>query len=187
MAKQYKTVAEMVQAMDLPAAQKKRQIEYLHARRLSRMLAVMRAQKEMSQTQASRKLGWSQGRVSKLEKKEDRAVSVGDLLDYSEMLGMQLSISFQPSKMKIVDQIKTHASEMQALMQRLVRLCKGDDKAMTDGVERFHDECLVNLMGMITGSKKSLKAITVKKEFTVVGPPVKESSTESKGKELLPA
>lgn len=186
MAKRYKNVAEMVQGMDLPADQKKRQIEYLHARRLSRMLAVLRAQKEMSQKQAAIKLGWSQGRISKLEAKEDRKIAVGDLLDYANMLGLQMAISFQPEKVKIVDQVKAHAFEMQKLLQQLVKLCKGDDE-MAKGVENFHDQCLVNLIGMVSGSKQSLRAATFKKEFTVTGPPSTEPLADGKSKTPVPA
>ena len=185
MAKRYKNVAEMLQAMDLPADQKKRQIEYLHARRLSRMLTVMRVQKGLSQTQAAEKLDWSQGRVSKLEKKADCDISVGDLLDYANALGMQMSISFLPEKMKIVDQVKFHAGEMYKLLQQLVKLCK-DDEAMAKGVDQFHDQCLVNLIGMVGSSKLSLRP-AAKKEFTVIGPPTAEPKAEGKSKDPVPA
>ena len=96
MAKRYKNVAEMVQGMDLPPDQKKRQMEYLHARQLSRTLTVMRAQTGLSQVQVAEKLGWSQGRVSKLESKTDRDISVGDLLDYLKALDMQMTMTFLP-------------------------------------------------------------------------------------------
>jgi transcriptional regulator with XRE-family HTH domain len=185
MAKQYKSVAEMVQGMNLPAAQKKSQIEYLHARRLSRMLTVLRVQKEWTQTQAAKKLGWTQGRVSKLEKKEDRKVAVGDLLDYAEELDMQIAITFLPKKTKIVDQVKYHAGEMYKLLQRLVKLSK-DDEVMAKGVSQFHDECLVNVVGMVESSRQSVKAVS-KKEFTVIGPPAKELKIKGKHKECVSA
>lgn len=185
MAKRYKNVAAMVQGMDLPDDQKKRQTEYLHARRLSRMLTVMRAQKGLSQTQAADKLGWSQGRVSKLEKKADRDISVGDLLDYVKVLDMQMSMSFLPENAKIVDQVKFHAGEMYKLLQQLVKLCK-DDEAMAKGVDQFHDQCLVNLIGMVGSSKLSLRP-AAKKEFMVIGPPVAEPKAEGKNKLTVPA
>lgn len=181
MAKRYKNVAEMVQGMDLPPDQKQRQMEYLHARRLSRMLTVMRAQLGLSQVQVAEKLGWSQGRVSKLESKPDRDVSVGALLDYAGALDMQMTMTFLPEKTKIVDQVKFHAFEMQKLLQRLVKLCKGDED-MVKGVENFHDQCLVNLIGMVSGSKQCLRATTVKKDFTVVGPPTTDPKAEGKNK-----
>lgn len=98
MTKRYQTVAEMVQAMDLPEAQKKRQLEYLEERQLSRALTVMRAQRRMTQKDAAEKLSWSQGRVSKLEMKADHDISIGDLADYAEAMGMQVAITFSPDK-----------------------------------------------------------------------------------------
>ena len=185
MAKRYKNVAEMVQGMDLPPDQKKRQMEYLHARQLSRTLTVMRAQTGLSQVQVAEKLGWSQGRVSKLESKTDRDISVGDLLDYLKALDMQMTMTFLPEKTKIVDQVKFHAFEMQKLLQHLVKLCKGDED-MVKGVENFHDQCLVNLIGMVSGSKPGLRATTVKKDFTVVGPPTTDPKVEGRKKTPVP-
>lgn len=185
MAKRYKNVAEMVQGMDLPADQKKRQVEYLHARRLSRTMTVMRAQIGMSQMQVAEKLDWSQGRVSKLEAKADRDISVGDLLDYAKALDMQMTMTFLPEKTKIVDQVKFHAGEMYKLLQQLVKLCK-DDEAMVKGVDQFHDQCLVNLIGMVGSSKLSLRP-AAKKEFTVIGPPTTEPLAQGKSKAMVPA
>lgn len=84
--------------MDLLEAQKKRQLEYLQDRRLSRALTVMRAQRKMTQEDAAEKLGWSQGRVSKLEMKADQDISIGDLADYVEAMGMQVSITLSSDK-----------------------------------------------------------------------------------------
>lgn len=94
--KRYGSVADVLNSMDIPEGQKERQVEYIKARQLSRLLSVMRSQKRMSQTQAAEKLGWSQGRVSKLETKEDRAVAVGDLLDYANALDLEMAIVFLP-------------------------------------------------------------------------------------------
>lgn len=168
MAKRYGSVAEVLHSMDIPETQKKRQIDYIKSRQLSRMLSVLRSQRKMSQTQAAEKLGWSQGRISKLETKEDRAVSVGDLLDYANVLNLEMSIVFLPRGMKMVDRIKIHALEMYKLLQRLVKLSKGDDK-MEQAVHHFHDECLHNLIHMVDGSQKSMRFKT-RKELTVIGP-----------------
>ncbi len=168
MAKRYGSVADVLHSMDIPEEQKKRQVQYIKARQLSRLLSVMRSQKKMSQVQAAEKIGWSQGRVSKLETKEDRAVSVGDLLDYANALDLEMSIVFLPRGMKIVDRIKIHALEMYRLLQRLVRLSKGDDE-MEQAVHHFHDECMNNLINMVDGSQKSMR-IMPRKELTVIGP-----------------
>jgi transcriptional regulator with XRE-family HTH domain len=168
MAKRYASVTDVLHSMDIPDEQKKRQADYIKARQLSRLLTVMRSQKKMSQIQAAEKLGWSQGRVSKLETKADRDVSVGDLLDYSNALDLEMSIVFLPRGMKIVDRIKIHALEMVKLLQRLVKLSKGDGE-MEQAVHRLHDECLNNLINLVGDSQKSM-CIKPRKELTVIGP-----------------
>ena len=182
MTKRYDNVADVLKSMDISAAQKTRQVDYIKARQLSRLLTVMRAQKKMSQKQAAEKLGWSQGRVSKLETKEDRQVSVGDLLDYSDALGMELSMVFLPKRMKIVDRVKLHAFEIVKLLQRLVVLSKGDS-AMEKSVEQFHDECLANLTDFVSNSQKSLRS-KASKELTVIGPPQVEQMLEEEAEHI---
>jgi transcriptional regulator with XRE-family HTH domain len=176
MTKRYENVTDVLKSMKLPEAQKKRQTAYIKSRQLSRLLTVMRAQKEMSQKQAAEKLAWSQGRVSKLESKDDRQISVGDLLDYSEALDMDMSLVFLPKKMRVVDRVKMHAFEMIELLQRLTRISKGN-AAMERGVHQFHDECMGNLMHMLDSSKKTLRAKS-SKELTVIGPPQVEEMIE---------
>lgn len=168
MAKRYGSVTDVLRSMDIPEEQKKRQTEYIQVRQLSRLLTVMRAQKKLSQMQVAEKLGWSQGRISKLETKEDRAVLVGDLLDYSNALDLEMSIVFLPRGMKIVDRVKIYAFEMVKLLQRLVKLSKGDGE-MEKAVHQFHDECLNHLIGMVGDSQKSMR-IRPRKELTVIGP-----------------
>lgn len=185
MAKRYGSVADVLHSMDIPEEQKKRQAQYLKARQLSRLLSVLRSQKKLSQMQAAEKLGWSQGRVSKLEAKEDRAVSVGDLLDYANALDLEMSIVFLPRGMKMVDRIKIHASEMYRLLQRLVKLSKGDH-GMERAVHHFHDECMNNLTKMVGGSQKSM-SITPRKELTVIGPSQIEQMIENEKASLAHA
>ncbi len=182
MSKRYGNVVDVLQSMDIPEDQKKRQAEYIKARQLSRLLTVMRSHKKMSQKQAAEKTGWSQGRVSKLETKEDRQIAVGDLLDYSNALGLEMSIVFLPQGMKIVDRVKLHAFEIIKLLQRLVKLSKGDG-AMGKAVHQFHDECLNNLIGMIDDSQKSIRT-RPEKELRVIGPAQIEQMIEDEEADL---
>ena len=183
MGKRYDNVADLLKSMDQPEAQKKRQTKYIKERQLSRLLTVIRAQKGLSQKKAAEKLNWSQGRVSKLETKEDRKISIGDLLEYSDALGMEMSLVFLPKRMKIVDRVKMHAFEMIKMLQRLVKLSKGDHR-MEKGVDQFHDECVNNLIRMIDDSQKTLGP-KAKRELTVIGPPQMEQMIEKEDAELM--
>ena len=112
MNKKYKNVSDLIKSMDLPEERKKEQIDYINARRLSRLLTVMRVKKGMNQKKAAEKCGCTQSRISKLEYKEDRKITIGELLDYSNALGLDLSVHFTPKKMKIVDRLSLiHISE----------------------------------------------------------------------------
>lgn len=168
MNKTYAGVSDLIKSMDLPKEQKQEQIDYINARRLSRLLTVMRSQKDMNQQQAAEKCGCTQSRISKLEYKEDRKITIGELLDYSDALGLDLSVQFTPKKMKIVDRVKMHAFQIEQQLQRLVRLSKGD-KEMEKAVSGFHNECLTNMLSIIGKSQKAIRPAK-EKELTVVGP-----------------
>lgn len=183
MGKRYGNVVDVLQSMDIPEDQKKRQADYIKARQLSRLLTVMRSQKQLSQTQAAEKLGWSQGRVSKLETKEDRQIAVGDLLDYSNALDLEMSIVFLPRGMRIVDRVKIYAFEMVKLLRYLVRISKGDGE-MERGVHQFHDECLANLTRLVGNSQRSIKPT---QDLTVIGPAQMKQIIDQENEELANA
>ena len=169
MNKKYQNVQDLLGSMDLPKEQKQEQIDYINARRLSRLLTVMRTQQGMNQQQAAEKCGCGQSKISKLEYKEDRKITIGELLDYADALGMEVSVQFIPKKMKIVDRIKMHAFQIESLLQRLVKLSKGDKK-MEKAADSFHNECLVNLLSIVGKSQQSIRPKN-EKNLTVVGPP----------------
>lgn len=174
--KKHNSIASLIQSMDLPEEQKKEHVDYINARRLSRLLTVMRAQKGMNQQQAAEKCGCTQSRISKLEYKEDRKITIGELLDYSDALGLEMSVLFLPKKMKLVDRVKLHAFQIEQLLQQLVKLSKGDKK-MEKAATGFHSECLANMLAIIGTSKKSIRP-RKDKELTIVGPPEIEQILE---------
>lgn len=166
MSQRFKSAREMIAAMDLPKKQTEQIQTSLDQRRMSRMLAVMRNRKKMTQAEAAEKLGWTQGRVSKLESKIDSEISIGDLAEYSQAIGLEMSVMFMPRNMKIVDRVKVHAHEIAQLLKRLVDLSQGDH-AMVKGVEHFHHECLANLHRIVGESQKSLRG---RKALQFIGP-----------------
>lgn len=168
MSETFKNVAELIRSMDLPEERKKAQIDSINARRLSRLLTVMRVKKGMNQQQAAEKCGCSQSRISKLEYKADRKITIGELLDYSDALGLDMSVLFTPKKMKIVDRVKRHAFQIEQQLYRLVKLSKGD-KEMEKAARGFHSKCLTNMLSTIGKSKNSIQPAK-EKELTVIGP-----------------
>jgi hypothetical protein len=107
-------------------------------------------------------------RISKLEYKEDRKINIGELLDYSDALDMEMSVVFLPKKLRIVDRVKLHAAQIEHLLNRLVSLSQGD-KGMAKAVDAFHGECLANMFSIIGKSQKSLRP-RKKQGLNVIGP-----------------
>ena len=169
MTKKFKNVSDLIKSMDFPEERKKEQVDFINARHLSRLLTVMRTKKGMNQKQAAEKCGCTQSWISKIEYKEDRKITIGELLDYSDALGLEMSVVFLPKKMKIVDRVKLHAFEIEKLLQRLIKLSKGD-KQMEKAATAFHSECLVNMLNIIGTSHKSIRP-RKNKELSVIGPP----------------
>ena len=179
MNRKYKSASDLIKSMDLPKEQKKEQIDCINNRRLSRLLTTMRSQQGMNQQQAAEKCGCTQSRISKLEYKEDRKITIGELLDYSDALGMEISVLFLPKKMKIVDRVKLHAFQIEQLLHRLIKLSKGD-KQMEKAVSAFHNECLVNMLSIIGKSQKAIQP-RKERELSVIGPQELEQMIEKKG------
>ena len=168
MNKKYKSVNDLIKSMDLPQDQQQEQIEYINSRHLSRILTLMRTQKGMNQQAAAEKCGCTQSRISKMEYKEDRKITIGELLDYSDALDMEMSLVFLPKKLRIVDHVKLHAAQIENLLKRLVSLSRGD-KAMAKAINSFHSECLTNMLSIIGKSQKSMRP-RKKHELNVIGP-----------------
>jgi len=168
MNKKYKNVSDLIKSMDLPKEQKQEQIDHINSRRLSRLLTMMRTQKGMNQQKAAEKCGCTQSRISKMEYKEDRKLTIGELLDYSDALDMEMSVIFLPKKLRIVDHVKLHAAQIEHLLRYLVKLSKGD-KAMEEAANSFHNQCMKKMISMIEKSQKSLRPHK-KQVLNVIGP-----------------
>ncbi len=176
MNKKYKSVNDLIQSMDLPKEQQQEQMDYINSRRLSRLLTVMRSRKGMNQQKAAKKCGCTQSRISKLEYKEDRKITIGELLDYSEALDMEMSVVFLPRKLRIVDHVKLHAAQIEHLLRYLVKLSKGDAD-MEAAADNFHNQCMKKMISIIEKSQKSLRS-RKGKGLTVIGPPEVEQLIE---------
>jgi len=168
MSKKHKNVSDLIKSMDLPKEQKQEQVDYINGRRLSRLLTTMRAQKGMNQQNAAEKCGCTQSRISKLEYKEDRKITIGELLDYSDALDMETSVIFLAKKLRIVDHVKLHAAQIENLLRHLVKLSKGD-AAMEEAADNFHNQCMKKMISMIEKSQKSLRP-RKKQLLNVIGP-----------------
>ncbi len=156
MSKTFETVSSLLNSLEITENQKEEQLRYINEHNLSRMLTTLRCRENLSQTELAKRMKCGQSRIAKLEHKEDRKITIGDLIDFSESLDLDLSISFMPKRMKFVDRIKMHAFEIQDLLKKLVCLSK-DDEQITKAVNSFHDECLINMLNLICDSKKNLE------------------------------
>jgi len=92
MSERYKNVKELVQSMDLPTEQKQALQDFVDERSLSRSLTVLRVQSGLNQKEVAERCDCTQSRISKLECKENRKVTLGELKDYLDSLGFDLLV-----------------------------------------------------------------------------------------------
>ncbi|MFT7637556.1 MAG: transcriptional regulator with XRE-family HTH domain [Candidatus Omnitrophota bacterium] len=152
----YKSVSEMIKDELDDDSFKELLLADLGNKRLSKLLFLLRCQKNLTQKQLSKLVGCTQGKISKIESASDADLSVKDLLDYSKALDLQLEIGYRHKSVKLVDLIKYHVFKIKEYLDRLAKLAK-DDASLTEGVGRFYLEAFVNLNNIVSESFSSLK------------------------------
>jgi transcriptional regulator with XRE-family HTH domain len=89
--KSYTSVSEMVRGTTDKAFADQFD-QHLSGRMIVRQLTVLRCTQGLSQAEIARKIGCSQGKISKFEASSDKDISFGDLADYVIALGRGLKI-----------------------------------------------------------------------------------------------
>lgn len=145
--KRYPNVAEMVRdtaEKGFADALEKR----LAGRQLVKRLLLMRASQDISQEQIAEKLNCSQSRISKLEMSNDAEIRLGDLMKYTNAIGMQAQILLSKKGTTLVDEVKYHFFQTKKLLERMVALT-GGDPSIEKGLAKFFSEATFNYMKMI--------------------------------------
>jgi transcriptional regulator with XRE-family HTH domain len=129
----------------------------------------IRATKGLSQQDIAAKVGCSQSRISKLERSNDEDIRLGDLRDYLKAIDFDHKIIIHKKSWPATEQIKFHACRIRECLLSLVDLATVDP-SISDGVQKFHVETLVNLMKVVVDSAEKLP------NFSIESPDVVEAN-----------
>lgn len=153
--KTYNSVVEMARDIADDASFAEELEKNLQSRKIARELAVLRASRGLTQTDIARKLGCSQGRISKLENSADVDLKLGELARYASALGLRIRVVPERMGHGAVDRVKHHVFRMKEELDRLAELA-GDDHAMAAGVSVFFGEAFFNLIAILQDSARKL-------------------------------
>lgn len=156
MEKKYSSVNELLKDVSTDAGFHKNVQEKLENNQLSKALFAMRCAHNLTQQAMAKKLGVSQGKVSKIEHSDDIDLSMNDIISYCTVLNMSVEIGFVENQVTIVDRIRHHFSQLKKLLDDLQEMAKGDEK-MEQGVEKFTKEAFVNISFVLLDCLKKAK------------------------------
>lgn len=138
-----------------------RELQQMQDRRLLMpKLAAIRAAKGLSQSDIARKMGCTQGKVSKLEHSDDDNVSLGDLKSYLGAMELSPRVIIAPTSWAATAQVKFYASRIRECFTKLVKLSERDPK-IHRGISNFHVEALGNFMALIAESAQNLPKLPI--------------------------
>jgi transcriptional regulator with XRE-family HTH domain len=154
MARQYRSVTDMIAGETSDQELVSELQQEIEDTRLAKTLIIMRTAAGITQAEMAKKLGRTQGSVSKLEHARNDSIKVSDLMAYADALDLVLSISFQEEK-NAVESVKYHAFQIQKHLDHLAKLAHRDDDIL-EGVKRFFSETLYNVLRLIGESVEKL-------------------------------
>lgn len=107
MEKQYRSVIEMVNDISDDKKFTKSVEKEINTRQIAKTLFAMRCKSGLTQADIAKKMGCTQGKVSKIENVLDTDISMGDLLKYCSAMNMQLEINFFDRRLSMADKLNT--------------------------------------------------------------------------------
>lgn len=158
MAKRFNSVSEMISEVAESASRKKELSGSIAQSQISKILFICRTKSGLSQEELGKKIGWSQGKVSKIEHQLDNDFSMGELSQYCSAIGLRLEVSFVNKGSKWFDLVKFHYFKMKTYLDKIAGSAKGDAKIQT-GVNGVMGEATVNLMNLAESCIKGIKTV----------------------------
>ena len=154
MGKQYKSVSEVVKHLTEDKGFQEEFDRQISDKKLAKTLFAMRCSKGIKQSEMAAKLNCTQSRISKLENSGVDAIKVSDLVEYAQVLNLNMSISFHKG-LTSVESVKYHAFQIKKHLDHLADLAHRDDEIF-HGVKNFYNECLVNILHLFQQSVRKL-------------------------------
>ena len=140
------------------------------------MLISLRIAKKLTQRQLAPKMGVSSSKVCRMEALRDDQLNWGDVVKYTNALGVNLSVLVDDPGLPAAERIKHHVLTTHALLEQLRVLTENtaEGEALTAKIKEFYGDVLFNFLTGFTDSYSKLpQAIPVNISFGAQ-PPVSE-------------
>jgi transcriptional regulator with XRE-family HTH domain len=144
MNKQFSSVLDMIKDTTDDKEFVKSFEELLNSKQIAKTLFSLRSKANLSQEDVAKKMGCTQGKVSKIENSKDFDLSIGDLVKYCSAVNMRLEVGFSDLRMAMVDRVKYHYFNLKTLFDKMHVMAQGDE-TMEKGVEKFTKEAFLNI------------------------------------------
>ena len=196
--KRYKSVDDLMPDCDLSPEVQAEGKATSEARRLTLQLAVMRTKAGVTQADMAKRLGCTQGAVSKLENGLDEDVTVKQLRIYAEVTKTNLgfAVGRPPNH---VEAIKLCALGIRRHMKELAKLAHHDEN-IERGIQAFFGEAFFNILEFLSECQQDMpngneiqlrmEVMDSAKPFALLQPLAIAGESKSKAampKEALPA
>lgn len=128
--------------------------------RIVRALVSARLNAHISGAEVAKRMGVSPSKISRMENAYDRELSWGDIHDYANAVGLNISMMFDPSG-DIATRIKHCVLEVGQQLRHLSHLAKEAkaDTVLLEGINRFHKETLFNFILQFDSSYRQIPRI----------------------------
>lgn len=152
--RRFKSVDDLMAGLEMPAEIVEDVRNISNARQLVLKLSTMRTAAGITQTEMAKRLGCTQGAVSKLENGLDDDVTVKHLRAYAEATKMNVgfAVGRPPNH---VEAIKLHALGMRSHMKALAKLAQNDAQ-IEQGIQAFFGEALFNILDILSECQQDM-------------------------------
>jgi transcriptional regulator with XRE-family HTH domain len=133
--------------LQMPEEVRKSYREIENQTRLTELLAVLRQTAGITQEEMGKDLGCTQGAVSKLEAGSDDEVTIGQIKQYSRVIGERISITFG-KPMNHVEAVKACALGIKHHLSELAKIAHQDEQLET-AIQGFFGEAFFNLLTIL--------------------------------------
>jgi len=129
--------------------------------RFVRTLIDMRVEKKLSQRDLAKKMGVGPSKVCRMEACNDKGLNLGDVIQYTKALGVNMSVLFDDPALPAADLIKHHVFAVHDLLEKLMKLAHkvGGDDTISDKIKQFYGEVLFNFMRGVGDSYSKLPGV----------------------------
>ena len=133
----------------------------------------IRIEKGVSQKELAQKMGCTQSKISKIESGPDERINWGDLVEYLDALGVEMSILLDEPSLPAALRIKQHVLATKHLLDELAEIAKDvdDDNDIVSKIHEFYGEVLFNFLLKYEESVQKLnKGVEISKpSFDLLG------------------